>query len=52
MGIEEVFQEYEQWTRGKRTNEEMIKLFEDLEKQHSGTFFYHWWYRVRMAIKQ
>ena len=46
LSITEIFAQYLDWLDGKRTTDEMLRTFTDLDNQNRGTFFYPWWRRV------
>ena len=46
LPITEVFTQYLEWLDGKRTTDEMLRTFADLDKQNRGTFYYPWLKRV------
>ncbi|MCK4526241.1 hypothetical protein KAW18_02620 [candidate division WOR-3 bacterium] len=42
----EVFTQYLEWLDGRRTTDEMLRVFADLDNQNRGTFYYPWLRRV------
>lgn len=46
LSTTEVFIQYLEWLDGRRTTDEMLHMFTDLDNQNRGTFYYPWWRRV------